>query len=118
MRYIFIFIFILTSSFATYSQSKLDPELKIKDEEITSASYKEAISFLQDNVPKILKDKKKLDRILQSSEFWISYSNSLKIIQAYVLKKDAIFESQPQKMRSTKAQIKYREFLEKTFYAD
>jgi len=67
-------------------------DLRMKEEDFTAERFASSLSILETDIPKELQDKdtKKVLARLDSSEFWIGYSNSLKFIRGYMLKQAAL----------------------------
>ena len=63
-------------------------DLRIKEEDFTAEQFTSSLSILETDIPKELQDQdtKRVLARLDSSEFWIGYANSLKLIRGYMLK--------------------------------
>ncbi len=100
-------------------------DLRTKETDFTAQRAASSRSYLQKEVPKDLreKDDTKIKRRLESSEFWISYDNSLRIIEGYLLKQEALLQiAQSRLSKTTKtrdaAVKRFCDFLGSAHFAD
>jgi hypothetical protein len=97
----------------------------MKEEEFNAKHAATALSYLQKDIPGELqgKDSKRIMARLGSSEFWISYDNSLRFIEGYLLKQAALLQiSQSRGLKKTKqnddAVKRFCDFLGSAEYTD
>ena len=99
--YIVIFSFLSFSAIAEQSLCEVAKQhdekadnLRINEAEFTKEHYQSSISYLEDFPGRIV-NSEDLSEAIRSSETWISYDNSLKFVQGYILREIAIRESTP-----------------------
>lgn len=96
-----------------------DENLKLKDSDFTKKNYESSIYLIEGYLPKMLRRAKNPQKLLNNSEFWISYYNSLIYIKGYTLKKEAEAEKRFFNRKKYKvAHKKYLEFLDSTELSD
>ena len=92
-------------------------DLRIKEHEITKSKYSESLDFIRNEFPRRLLSYEKISEYEQNTEFWLSYYNSLKFIEGYVLKQAAEQEIQIKKQKG-KAAAEFCSFLKEAMYVD
>ncbi len=65
-------------------------DLRMSEADCNADQYADSLSFLRSKFPKKIRSVKEIKEVTWSHEFWISYFNSLKFIEGYVLKQKAI----------------------------
>lgn len=102
-----------------------EDDLRMKEEEFNAEHIAKSLSYLQNDIPNDLQDNdsKKIIARLGSSEFWISYDNSLRFIEGYMLKQAALLQiAQSRGPKKTKqkddAVKRFCDFLGSAEYTD
>jgi len=85
--------------------------LKISEHEFTKEKYLESLHYFQIKLPKRLHGINNTRVLTRSSEFWIDYRNSLKFIEGYHLKQEAIH-------KAGKAKKVFCDFINNAEYVD
>jgi hypothetical protein len=65
-------------------------DLRMREGDFTAERYTDALKYLQSEVPKRLLDASDAADVINGSAFWISYANSLRVIEGYVLRREAL----------------------------
>lgn len=125
-----IFLIIVAVAFSAnvlYAQERICPspkplheggdELRIFEDNFTKEEYLESMQYLQKDFLPRLREYENIEQVKYSTEFWLSYFNSLNFVKGYVLKQAAINEikSTNNKGAATK---EFCTFLESAAYVD
>ena len=93
--YILAFFFLSFSAVAAQSLCEIAKQydgqaddLRIYEAEFTKEHYQSSITYLE-NFPRKFVNSKDLTKTVRNSEIWISYDNSLKFVQGYILREIA-----------------------------
>ena len=112
-------VFLFGDIFFVFGQEiKRDPYLKIQPAEFNKEKFEESLNILKNILPDKLKKEDGSKRIINNSEFWVSYYNSLLFIEGYTLKKEAELEKKMKGNSNGKANKAYEDFLENSYYSD
>ncbi len=99
-----------------YSEGNVDQNLKMLDADFTKNNFEESLLGLRKELPERLINSKNRNGLIDGSEFWITYYNSLKYIEGYTLKKEAELEKLSGK--GVVAQKRYARFLKEAQLSD
>jgi hypothetical protein len=102
-----------------------EDDMRMKEDEFNAEHIAKSLFYLQNDIPNELQgnDSKKIMARLGSSEFWISYDNSLRFIEGYMLKQAALLQiAQSRGSKKTKQKVdtvkRFCDFLGSAEYTD
>src|SRR5262245_41530191 len=96
-------------------------DLRMVEGDFTVERCTAALEYLRKEIPRRLIDAPDRVKALDSSEFWISYGNSLKVIEGFMLRQDALHAIELNKKSprsSLPAVARFCEFLAQATYED